>query len=414
MKKLLCMILALIMVLGLCACGQESSTNNGGNNNNESTSEPTEDPIQETTLPLEPTEDEKTILREYVRAMCSLNEHCTNSQAEPYSIGYLDRIQMAYTELLALDLDTVRLFADTEWAQWAYNKEDKPSSFNHPADWDCDAVLSRFTKVEDVKLTYTQTQTDHLGNITGPSEKAAWHYNTDGTFRSIDNESDAIRISLEPQKTGGSFYQYKNDNIREYDASGRLSKISFYSYDSVNMVCTFTYDAEGKLTQQTAKTNSTQRVYTYSYDANGHLVKIDWPTSANNAYNTEEILYTYDASGNLVKEEYTKYEGGANTPVHIAQRYSMEYVYDSSNKLVSGTYTHQEWRYNKNQGNYINEQTQDQYAFELDAQGRLVKEIVTPGDTIWVQTNKVASAAKYSQIVYETVYGDYYVYTPAA
>ena len=43
----------------------------------------------------------------------------------------------------------------------------------------------------------------------------------------------------------------------------------------------------------------------------------------------------------------------------------------------------------------------------------MIKETVILGDKMNAKTNTVYNYSQYDRLVYETVYGDYYVYTPA-
>ena len=178
MKKLFCMILAIIMLMSLCACGEKPSDHgpNDSSVNETGTNQKPQDEIQETTVPAVPTEEEKEVLETYVRTVDSLNREAAKLKEEPYSS--LDVIQEKRTELLALDLDTVSKWAGTEWAQWAYDESGEPDYFSFPAEFDCEAVLSRFTKVENVKLSRNKTAIDSLGNASGPEEDAVWDYFT--------------------------------------------------------------------------------------------------------------------------------------------------------------------------------------------------------------------------------------------
>lgn len=408
MKKLICMVLALMMVISLCACGQNNdAVNEFDTHDNNDTIQKEENEPQETTVPAVPTEEEKEVLETYVRTVNSLNYEAAKLKENPYSS--LDAIQEKRTELLTLDLDTVSKWVGTDWAQWAYDESGAPKYFSFPADFDCEAVMGRFAKVENVKLSRSKTAIDSLGNVSGPKEDAQWHYFTNGTVRQFENEFHTYPMAIEWINAKDSSYDYdaKDGQVREYDADGRLAKISYYSGSNVSAVRLFEYDAQGKLTTQTAKTNSSERVYQYSYDVQGRLEMIECVFIVGYAPCTCRALYTYDASGNLAKEEITKYYTGVSE-ADIVSRYIMEYAYDASGTLVSGTFTDQEWVVGK-----VNLQTVDQYTYEQDAQGRVVKETVTLGDQMNAQKNTVYRSAQYAQIVYETVYGDYYVYTPA-
>lgn len=409
MKKLFCMILAIIMLMSLCACGEKPSDHgpNDSSVNETGTNQKPQDEIQETTVPAVPTEEEKEVLETYVRTVDSLNREAAKLKEEPYSS--LDVIQEKRTELLALDLDTVSKWAETEWAQWAYDESGEPDYFSFPAEFDCEAVLSRFTKVENVKLSRNKTAIDSLDNVSGPEEDAVWHYFTNGTVRQFENEFNTYPMAIEWINAKDSSFDYdaKDGQIREYDDSGRLAKISYYSGSKVSVVRLFEYDAQGKLTTQTAKANNDERIYQYSYDTQGRLEKIECVFTVGFAPCTCQALYTYDANGNLAKEEITKYYDGLSE-ADIVSRYITEYAYDASGKLVSGTFTEQEWVVGE-----VNFQTVDQYTYEQDAQGRVVKETVILGDKMNAKKNTVYQHSQYDKLVYETVYGDYYVYMPA-
>ena len=406
MKKLICMVLALIMVMSLCACGQNNDSVNEFDTNNNTTQKEDNEP-QETTIPAVPTEEEKEVLETYVRTVNSLNYEAANLKENPYAS--LDVIQEKREELLALDLDTVSKWVGTDWAQWAYDESGAPKYFSFPADFDCEAVMGRFAKVENVKLSRSKTTIDSLGNVSSPKEDAQWHYFTNGTVRQFENEFHTYPMAIEWINAKDSSYDYdaKDGQVREYDADGRPTKLSYYSGSNVSAVRLYEYDAQGKLTTQTAKTNSSERVYQYSYDGQGRLAMIECVFTVGFAPCTCQALYTYDANGNLAKEEITKYYDGLSE-ADIVSRYITEYAYDASGKLVSGTFTEQEWVVGE-----VNFQTVDQYTYEQDAQGRVVKETVILGDKMNAKKNTVYQHSQYDKLVYETVYGDYYVYMPA-
>ena len=409
MKKLICMMLALIVVMSLCACGTNDSVQTefadttGGND----AARQHEDELPETTEPAVPTSEEKELLETYVRTVSSLNREAAKLKENPYCSP--EAIQEKRTELLALDMDAVSKWARTEWAEWAYDRCGSPENFVFPADFDCEAVLGRFVKVEDVKIRYTKTAADSLGNVSGPYEAAAWHYFANGAVRQFENEFHTYPMAIEWINAVDSSFDYdsKDGQIREYDTDGRLNRISYYSGSNVSAVRFFEYDARGNLTTQTAMTNFNERVYHYSYDAQGRLEKTECVFEVGFAPCTCQALYTYDANGNLVKEVITKYYRGLSE-ADIVDRYITEYAYDASGEPVSGTFTKQEWVVGE-----ICYQTVDRYTYERDTQGRVIKETVILGDKMNAKTNTVYNYSQYDRLVYETVYGDYYVYTPA-
>ena len=363
MKKLICVFLMLTLAMSLWACGQ--------------TAPETEATPRKPAANAEPTQEEKSLLKSYVQTVNDLNHAARKSAREPQ--GNPKDVQKAWEQLFTLDLDTVSMWAETTWAQWAYTQCREPSYFRFPEDFDCEAVLARFEKVEDVKLRYTTTTVDHMGNVSNALDNSAWHYAAGGFLRYAEKEFVSDPMAVEWIHTTDSAFDYhrRDGQTYEYDEAGRIAKISYYSGSNVSVARIFTYDGEGKLITQTAKANTQERVYQYSYDGQGRLTKVRCEHPALSCTCIHETLYTYNAAG----------------------------------KLATGTYTEEEWITGLK--NEVMKQRVDQYTYELDARDRVVRTIVIPGDTMHLPSNKVSAKANYAQIISETTYGDYYIYTPA-
>lgn len=397
MKKLICVFLMLTLAMSLWACGQ--------------TAPETEATPRKPAANAEPTQEEKSLLKSYVQTVNDLNHAARKSAREPQ--GNPKDVQKAWEQLFALDLDTVSMWAETTWAQWAYTQCREPSYFRFPEDFDCEAVLARFEKVEDVKLRYTTTTVDHMGNVSNALDNSAWHYGANGELRYAEKEFVSDPMAVEWIHTTDSAFDYhrRDGQAYEYDEAGRIAKISYYSGSNVSVARIFTYDGEGKLITQTAKANTQERVYQYSYDGQGRLTKVRCEHPALGSVTCiHETLYTYNAAGKPVKEELTL-SIAKSTKTEITNRYIREYGYDAAGKLATGTYTEEEWITGLK--NEVMKQRVDQYTYELDAQDRVVRTIVIPGDTMHLPGNKVSAKANYAQIISETTYGDYYIYTPA-
>lgn len=435
-------ILLLAMALGLCACGssenkytmyedinemldrgdfdgaiqaiedlrqqaQGGHENNDGNDDDDSGDT---QPSGETQPVGEPTQEERDMLRQYYNILCDLNRYL-----EGHSISAYDENNTRYEGSRALEYYYNQLSALEAVDKWAGTKYTASEYFSTEINWDRKAVLDSFVIVKDVRLSESKTKTDNMGNVNSSSQMP-WTYDENGVLVYLDSEYYVDRILFNTRYH--SYYQL------EYDDSGRLIQKKYVSGGTVNALETYTYDAAGCLTNIHIKDNSGEYDYACTCDGQGRLTQIAWGKD-NFEYT---ITYTYDTAGHLVKEEktqYSYYDTAKKYGQYIAYTWTMEYTYDGS-KLSSGTYTERSWASeSKFDGskwvvtdNYPTWEQQNRYDYTCDNQGRVISYTVTPGNRVYVhdygshKAGDIDNTPSYANVTIETVYGDYYIYSP--
>lgn len=425
MKKLICMFLSLATVLSLCACGKQEEEDTDTKKKSKKSDKQTEAAANsapttpfddmmptEPTIPVEPTDEEKDKIWEYYHTVQQLK---ITAEATLDKKGYSsDReyLQEQYAKLLE--------YGDmTKWANTTYATdlcENMDSEyFNPETDWNLQATLSDFTLVNDVILRYERITEDHLGNITEAFDATTWFYDAKGNAICISgavNYAPIMLVDNAPILNGH----------REYDEAGRLIKITDYSYDQINSITTFSYDADGKLIKQEHKTNTTSWVIDdYTYDAEGRLLCASWQPMPNTLSDEiYEVVYSYNTDGTLAKEEKNVYDL-TNAGERVIEKYfAMEYTYENG-KLASAIYTEKHYSTISSWGkgvidSRLSETYTENRTYTHDDQDRVVKEVVVPGDTIYYNSEGGVLQTYHPTVAtytYNTVYGDYIVYTPA-
>lgn len=114
------------------------------------------------------------------------------------------------------------------------------------------------------------------------------------------NPKDMLAWSYGMSATGGMEY------TSEKDAEGRIVKVTSTGMDGTARVTTFSYDAQGRLSEVT---NYEGKKSVYEYDAQGRLVKY----SRDSGYAVR--TYTYDDKGHLVKEENVTTSGNRSATI---------------------------------------------------------------------------------------------------
>ena len=380
MKKFICMLLAILSVLSLCACG--------------------EGPVNSAGVPMatkEPTEEERELIVDYYCAVRELEE-----------TTHAPRMAELYHELQAME--AYDKYTGTEYASCQYLKQSSGKLFTTSYDreissWDRKEVLSRFTVLEDLLVSVQKTTTDQVGNVSGPYDLATWYYNPDGTILSIRDEGDLSPIDLNGYND--SFLDQRNGQ-REYDENGRLVKINYLSqYGDIEMVSTFTYDANGNLLEQEAKNNYQQRLYTYKTDSQGRVTSITWQDGFKQNY---EIVYTYDANGNLTGEVKSQY----NEKDVLEAIWSFTHSYDANGHRTESVYLWEDyedthWSLDPNfvSDRYTQRSKENTYSYECDEAGRISRVTETFGTNFLYDidgTVKQQYDDSTVTVVYEPVY----------
>ena len=406
MKKLFCMILALILTLSLCACGQEATPNTNETTANPGTSTTTPSTTAPTTTaaPTIPTEEQQAQMAQYVRVVAELNDADT-----------FQEVQQQLTQLAALP--NFNVWAETEYAAAAINALRQENSslsklFNAEADWDRDAILARYDVVENVYLGHSVVAEDNLGNLSGnDSLYYTRQYSADGLLYQISrslsygNYLDNNWDNFELDDIYGSYFdpfRVFADEANElvYDETGRLSKLIYGRPGSVNALYEVSYNEDGTMRKIVKKENTKETEYTFSYSQDGRVVTLT------SFYII--IVYTYNEDGTLAKEEYKCYNRGLNDTMEEArlkEDAQMVYHYDANGHLTSADYKLDVY------AGYKLRVESAAYTFTTDDAGRVTQVVAIPGDTIHLnhKGEETVSAAQYAKVTYQLYYGDYFV-----
>lgn len=447
MKKLIAIVLMLVMALSLCACGGNEerypeladmldagdyegavgyiyglyeSAQQGGDGEGEGDGEGNEVIHTE---PQRPTDEEWTVLYRYAELANKLRNYLND---DDYGVYYYDEednsyygseaLGMIYNELLNMDTSVIDKWLDTEYTGTNY------ISYNNEAiDWDYNAVLARFSSLQDVLLKEVHTTLDNMENVSESWQSPIWYYNVDGSVLRIEYQTYAFEL------TESTPWNLSGDQDVTYDDAGKPIKIKYMSGDSVNYIVDITYDDAGNKIGEHIKQNEGELDITYEYDSQNRLVKIELPYNIGSS-TLITYTYTYDDAGNMVKEEKVRhyidtwYDTGDDI---VEYKYIREFTYDGNGALVSGTYKYEDWNYNTDYhydvnpsyytiNQYVEREKLDQYSFTTDDQGRPLTMTITYGDEVYVHgdnAGKVYDEPDYVSKTVEFIYGDYWFYT---
>ena len=405
MKKLFYMILALILTLSLCACGQDATSNtNATTANPGSSTTATTTAAPTTTAPAIPTEEQQAQMVQYVQAVAELND-ATNFQD----------IQKKLTQLAALP--NFSIWADTEYAAAAISAVRQENSalaklFKTESDWDRDTILARYDVVKNVYLGHSVIAEDNLGNTTGnDSLYYTRRYSADGKLSNIsrslsfgnylDNTWDNFKLS---DIYGSYFDPFRifadNANEPEYDEAGRLTKLTYRHNGTVKALFEISYNKDGTMSKVVKKENTKETEYTFSYSQDGRVVTFT------SFYII--IVYTYNEDGTLAKEEYKRYNrdlGETMEEAYLTEDARIIYNYDANGHLTSADYKLEVY------SGYKLRDESAAYTFTTDDAGRVTQVVEIPGDTIHLnhKGDETVVTAQYAKITYQLYYGDYFV-----
>lgn len=397
MKKILCGLLAAVMTLSLCACGEDKdddrderkSDKDKNHSWNEEQNEelPVIQPAEPSEENEEPSVEDVQALTEYYYLVVDLNRNSVD-------LNYNTSRQQIYDRLL--ELSAVDKWCGTEFASASYLNINETPDFDNSTDWNRQAILQKFYVIPDVRISYTITETDHLGNAfqTDSQENI---YNAEGQLICqyiADVEMESLDSPI--------MDTHNTDCTRIYDETGRPTKIEYRAYnsDTILVVQDFIYNEQGQIIEQVFKSNTEERSKVYNYNEKGLCTSVAWDGEYEDS---TEILYTYDENGRVLTAERIEYYSGKE----ISEKKIFTFVYDAAGTLTSGTFEQQYW------GGIPAELYQrqiDQYTYKLDEQGRIVQISIVPGanekktlDGIWTSD----SPAQYASVVYDIHYGNY-------
>jgi YD repeat-containing protein len=307
MKKALSLLLALVMCLFLCACGENTPTDTSisTNGSNVSSSMPTDtegttETSIATTAPekTESEEEKMQKLNDYNKAIDLLGN--IDTYYTPEQIGDMSE---AYNLLVALgdyeDAPDVRAcFAECTLKVVNSTPDDNGWKYVYNTNGD---LLVAFTNTS----RYCTNTYDDKGRMVKVD-----YYVTDDTrydepyygCRTYEYNEAGQLIRHEYVEQSNSYcWTYK------YDTSGNEA-IEYYTYNGeLNRTTTITY-ASGLVVKERFDFDSYYNESTYTYDENG--LKIEETVISSRNEDVGHYTYEYDQNGNLIKEEYTKVRNG--------------------------------------------------------------------------------------------------------
>ena len=381
MKKIICTLLAILSVFGLCACG---ATNEAG----------------VTMATTEPTKEERSLIVDYYYAVNELENSSPNAirQAE------------LYQELLAMteyDKYTGTQYASTSYLSSSSGKLFTTAYSTEISTWNRKEVLARFQLVENQLLSVTKVAEDHVGNQNTSNTYITWDYDANGQVLSVSDEEYVNPINL---STHNDSFLDSRDGQRAYDENGRLVKITHTNnYGDISMVRTFTYDANGQLSQQVAKDNYQERTFDYTYE-NGRIATISWTASNKDRY---EIVYTY--SGNdLISEVKSRY----NEKGVLETQWSMTHRYENGQRVESDylyeDFADTHWSLDPDfvSDRFVMYRNSSHYTYEYE-NGHMSTVTEIPGNNFGFNGNGTTAyenAPSEARITYTLNYGAYCIY----
>ena len=389
MKKLLCMILALIMVLSLCACGQD--TPNTNDNANNQTNQNGENNTNGNGATSEPSEEILDMMKEYKRMASALKNYVPGEEPFSFAPGnknLYDNEGFTYIYQRLSEMEALDAWYGSEWMP-----KDDPDT-----EWNRQKLLAGFSAQKDSLLKLSCVITTQTEDIKTFEDAYVWEYNPAGKITKV-SFVDMLYTNLCPfwldipthtlykQNLSGkdyfesmsslTFTYDENGNMvkikrhgtteektrdlinLERDASGKLVGANSVDEDGNKKNLTFTYDAQGRLNQE--ESNSSNGYYQYTYNENGQLLQVEFyresPAAVLCLYK-----YTYDTDGKLTKVEYS----------------------GTKNKMVEVTFTY-------------------------DDQGRPATVSYSEG----YFPLKYGQTLDFSKVEFQYVYGDYFTYVPA-
>lgn len=400
MKKFWTLILALSIVLSLCACGNSTPVEEPFNGSFLTTVIPSDDmptPTQtDNTEPAEPTEEERQILTDYCRFEYLLRySHGTMTDQNVYSnekeewIPSTEAVDYVCKKMLEMDMSVVKKFWDTEVME-------EIDEYDAENTMDCDSVLARIKSVEGLIYSET-TDEDKLGNsITGVDYVM---YDANG----VPEERDQLIIwELLEAKPFDLAYRYDMKHLTEeceYDGD-RITKIKYVADGEVVYLVTPTYDANGLRIQdfEVGLEEETQTLYTY--DQQNRVVRVCWVHD-----NYEYALdFTYDDQGRYAGVTHTYYglhdhRGGDFNDIHIQK--TVTYTYGENGNVIAAEYV---------LTNMVENIKIDTYTMEYDEQGRLHLTTIAYGHLYDTITGSIREEANPVIRVVENIYGTCYYY----
>ena len=344
MKKLLALILAAVMLLPLAACVEDKE------NESDTTAETSADGVPEG----EVGDGEESYLDEIVNKIAR-KETVYYDDTGYYKDAGRVREQLFYDkdDLLIYKLVFHRNGFAAEWHELDSNG----------------VVVKRYERGEESDWVIAQErETDKDGNVIKYTR-----YDEDGSVYTIENYTYEGGKLVKEEGEDPEDGEITLSDVYEYDADGRLIKVTSSSYGETDSYIEYTYDSAGNMIKENRVDISDpgrNSYTTYEYDGNGNLIK-KIPSSKT----SRSTVYTYDEGGKLITvnelsstgdtyfvEKYTYYEDGSVHTKTDASRITTEY--DALGRVIKKT--------SADGAEYVE-------AYSYDEAGNLIKIAITKG-----------------------------------
>lgn len=431
MKKVLAILLCIVMMLSMVACGGNEDNNENPNNNQGNAGVSNDQPKGE------PTEEEQRAIGNYVAALEALDKFAeTGSWAnlsfncQDFGVAYegdnyiIEGAAAAekYYELIS-NLGAMDKWVGTEYA------------VGETVNWDRQSVLNSFKIYKDVKLNENYTFYDPVGNT--ENESIEWYYNTDGKLEEVRWDSQIgerypYSFVFDPIETDPLHLMMEEDDHRAefvFGTDGKTTEVKIIGGGETMFLAKLTYGGNGKVSTATVTSaDGGNGTLTYSYDSKDRLAEVNFQGEGDmlgnvyylntywgghGEYHFESVYsfsytYTYNADGTVATKEYVGYENDQKNHNVVTQ-----YSYDANGNLT-GAVCNKEYNIAVEEGYLCDHMVStDTYTFTCNTDGIPVRATITCGDFLLKEDNSVARKAEASKIEVECVYGGLYVYSPA-
>ena len=299
MKKLLTGILALALLISLCACGDAANTGNAGNkvpegnggSVSETKSENENDSVADNQTDfstLTPTEE---VTEAPTAAGADLSDVLLNLTIELYQGGKLSASESIDLEYDAKGNTTVGFILKNENSDTLIN----PIRMEYEYDNSGRVIFSR--NPMDDKTTYTYDGAGHIS-----SARVETYRDTYTVSYSYDDDENLIRILQNDDDKSGfrtEDYQYTYEN-------GKLIRMYYHSSSSGATVTEeYTYDNTGRLASVLYTGQFGGIILTnHTYDDAGNLISSEHLSELRGEYSLFRTdVYTYDAKGRILSQE---------------------------------------------------------------------------------------------------------------
>lgn len=428
MKRVLAILLCIVMMLSMVACGGNGDNSGNLNDNQGNVGTPNGDEKPKG----EPTEEEQRAIGNYVAALEALDKFaetgswanlsfdCQQFGVEYEGDNYIIEGTAAaekYYELIS-NLGAMDKWVGTEYA------------VGETVNWDRQSVLDSFVVYKDVKLSENYTFYDPVGNTENGS--IAWYYNTDGKLEQVRWDSTIGEkyhlysfvfdpIEIDPLHLMMEEYDHRAEPV--VGADGKVTEVKIIGGGETMFLANLTYGSNGKVSAATVTAaDGDKGTLTYSYNDQSQLVEVSFSSNGlvGNVYYVEEngtrwlcasdsftYTYTYNADGTVATKTYLGYDQWHSDPVHSV---ITEYSYDATGNLT-GAISKRNYNLQPSSSNDYPFLFTDTYTFTCDEQGRPVLATITSTDI--VRSDTYTQNTETPKIEVECVYGDLYVYSPA-